>query len=201
MPTGGARAPRPADATDLAGGGGPPTHARGGVLRLHCPTPGGLKPSPFRRRLPARWPRADRQGGRARMAIRRLVQRLKGGSSHNRTTVLAHLRKPFWGGRHIWARGTSAPAAANPTDEVIKANIEHQDHEQQDGDSRVEGEPAAEGWATPRLQPTSAGNQGGFSRNRDLQSQIEATASRRWSGRGVTRADAPRRSSRRPSRP
>ncbi len=38
------------------------------------------------------------------MAIRRLVQRLKGGSSHQLTMVLAHLRKPFLGAPHLGAR-------------------------------------------------------------------------------------------------
>ena len=50
----------------------------------------------------------------------------------------AHLRRAFWG-RHIWARGYFRCSSGNVTDEVIKAYIENQDHEQQDGDFRVEG--------------------------------------------------------------
>ncbi len=39
------------------------------------------------------------------VTIRRLVQRLKGRSSHELTMELAHLRKPFWGAPHLGARG------------------------------------------------------------------------------------------------
>ena len=45
----------------------------------------------------------------------------------------AHLRKLFWG-RHIRARGCFCCSSGKVTDEVIKAHIEHWDHEQQDGD-------------------------------------------------------------------
>ena len=38
------------------------------------------------------------------VTISRLVQRLKGKSSHSLLGEFAHLRKAFWG-RHLWARG------------------------------------------------------------------------------------------------
>jgi putative transposase len=38
------------------------------------------------------------------VTISRLVQRLKGKSSHRLLAEFAHLRKAFWG-RHLWARG------------------------------------------------------------------------------------------------
>jgi REP element-mobilizing transposase RayT len=45
---------------------------------------------------------------------------------------------PFWG-RHLWARGYFCCSSGNVTDEVIKAYIENQSHED-DVDFRVEGE-------------------------------------------------------------
>jgi hypothetical protein len=63
----------------------------------------------------------------------------------------------------------------------VHVYIANQDHEQQDGDFRVEGKPAPEGRAKPlafsRLEP---GTLAGFSRNRDFQSQTEATGLSRW---------------------
>jgi putative transposase len=44
------------------------------------------------------------------VAVRRLVQRLKGKTAYKLLAEFAHLRKQFWG-RHLWARGTSAGAA------------------------------------------------------------------------------------------
>ena len=82
------------------------------------------------------------------VTISRLVQRLKGRSSHTLMMEFSHLRRTFWG-RHIWARGYFCCSSGNVTDEVIKAYIENQDHEQADGDFRVEGEPAPEGRAKP----------------------------------------------------
>jgi hypothetical protein len=58
------------------------------------------------------------------------------------------------------------------TDEVIKAYIENQDHEQQDGDFLVEGESAPEGRAKP--SPSA-----GFSREPRPASAGTATSSRK----------------------
>jgi putative transposase len=73
----------------------------------------------------------------------RLVQRLKGKTSHHLLAEFAHLRRAFWG-RHLWARGYFCCSSGNVTDEAIKAYIESQSHEE-DVDFRVEGEAAQEG--------------------------------------------------------
>jgi putative transposase len=75
------------------------------------------------------------------VSISRLVQRLKGKSSHHLLAEFAHLRKAFWG-RHLWARGDFCCSSGNVTDDAIKAYIESQAHEA-DVDFRVEGEGAA----------------------------------------------------------
>ena len=72
------------------------------------------------------------------VTISRLVQRLKGKSSHSLLAEFDHLRRTFWG-RHVWARGYFCCSSGNVTDEVIKAYIENQSHEE-DVDFRVEGE-------------------------------------------------------------
>ena len=73
----------------------------------------------------------------------RLVQRLKGRTSHHLLAEFAHLRRAFWG-RHLWARGYFCCSSGNVTDEAIKAYIESQAHDE-DVDFRVEGEAAQEG--------------------------------------------------------
>ena len=74
------------------------------------------------------------------VTISRLVQRLKGRTSHKLLAEFSHLRKAFWG-RHLWARGYFCCSSGNVTDEVIKAYIEDQRHDH-DGDFRIEGEAA-----------------------------------------------------------
>lgn len=81
------------------------------------------------------------------VTISRLVQRLKGKSSHHLLAEFAHLRKAFWG-RHLWARGYFCCSSGNVTDEVITAYIADQTQDD-DGDFRVEGEAAQEG-GTPK---------------------------------------------------
>ena len=80
------------------------------------------------------------------VCISRLVQRLKGRSSHKLLAEFHHLRKAFWG-RHLWARGYFCCSTGNVTDEAVKAYIENQSHEN-DGDFRVDGE------EDPRRGPT-----------------------------------------------
>jgi putative transposase len=82
------------------------------------------------------------------VTISRLVQRLKGKTSYTLLREFAHLRKAFWG-RHLWARGYFCCTSGNVTDEVIKAYIESQQHEQDDG-FRIEGE------APPPVEPPSS---------------------------------------------
>ena len=79
------------------------------------------------------------------VTISRLVQRLKGKSSHGLLAEFGHLRKLFWG-RHLWARGYFCCSSGNVTDEVIKAYIEGQSQEQDDT-FRIEGEGAPPGSA------------------------------------------------------
>ena len=79
--------------------------------------------------------------------ISRLVQRLKGKSSHALLTEYSHLRKTFWG-RHLWARGYFCCSSGNVTDEVIKQYIENQ-QEEEDADFRVEGEEGPKGGTKP----------------------------------------------------
>lgn len=81
------------------------------------------------------------------LAIIRLVQRLKGKTSHSLLGEFAHLRRTFWG-RHLWARGYFCCSSGNVTDEVIAEYIDHQAHEE-DADFRVEGEPPPKGPARP----------------------------------------------------
>lgn len=83
------------------------------------------------------------------VTVSRFAQRLKGHSSHKLMAEFSHLRKTFWG-RHLWARGYFCCSSGNVTDEVIKAYIENQSHEE-DTDFRVEGEgePAQRGRAKP----------------------------------------------------
>jgi len=83
------------------------------------------------------------------VTISRLVQRVKGKSSHTLLAEFAHLRKQFWG-RHLWARGYFCCSSGNVTDEVIASYIENQAHEE-DTDFRVEGE----GDPTGRPKPSS----------------------------------------------
>ena len=83
------------------------------------------------------------------VTVSRLAQRLKGHTSHKLLAEFSHLRKAFWG-RHLWARGYFCCSSGNVTDEVIKAYIENQSHED-DADFRVEGEgePAQRGRPKP----------------------------------------------------
>ena len=81
------------------------------------------------------------------VTISRLVQRLKGKSSHRLLAEFAHLRKSFWG-RHLWARGYFCCSSGNVTDEVITAYIANQGHEE-DTDFQVEGESAPLGRSKP----------------------------------------------------
>jgi putative transposase len=59
------------------------------------------------------------------VTISRLVQRLKGKSSHHLLAEFAHLRKAFWD-RHLWARGYFCCSSGNVTGEVITAYIADQ---------------------------------------------------------------------------
>jgi putative transposase len=71
------------------------------------------------------------------VTISRLVQRLKGKSSYKLLHSFDSLRRQYWG-RHLWARGYFCCSSGNVTDEIIKAYIEQQSHD--DNNFKVEGE-------------------------------------------------------------
>lgn len=61
-----------------------------------------------------------------RAAPSRVMQLVKGKTSHHLLQEFRHMRKEFWG-RHVWARGYFAASTANVTDEVVAKYIELQD--------------------------------------------------------------------------
>ena len=69
--------------------------------------------------------------------ISKIMQWLKGISSHILLSEFAHLRKQFWG-RHLWARGHLAVSSGNVTDEMIQRYIEDQEGEPIVDDSRFQ---------------------------------------------------------------
>ena len=56
----------------------------------------------------------------------RVMQLVKGKTSHHLLQEFRHMRKEFWG-RHVWARGYFAASTGNVTDEVVAKYIELQD--------------------------------------------------------------------------
>ena len=62
------------------------------------------------------------------MAPSRVMQAVKGKSSHHLLRDFRGLRKEFWG-QHLWARGYFVASSGNITDEVIAKYIEEQDVE------------------------------------------------------------------------
>jgi putative transposase len=70
------------------------------------------------------------------MSVSRLVQRLKGTTSHKLLQEFVHLRKQYWG-QHLWARGYFVATTGTVTDEVIKEYIENQDIGIPDDDFRI----------------------------------------------------------------
>ena len=71
-----------------------------------------------------------------RLAVSKLVQRLKGKSSYKMLGEFALLKKQFWG-RHLWARGYFVASSGNVTDEVILKYIEEQDSHDKDDDFQI----------------------------------------------------------------
>ena len=65
------------------------------------------------------------------LAISKLVQYMKGKSSHKLLQENKQLSKLFWG-RHLWARGYFVCTSGNITDEMIVDYIKNQD-EKEDG--------------------------------------------------------------------
>ena len=71
------------------------------------------------------------------LAPSRVMQAVKGKSSHHLLQDHRRLRKEFWG-RHLWARGYFVATSGNVTDEMIQEYIERQGAERQDDDFRIE---------------------------------------------------------------
>ncbi len=72
--------------------------------------------------------------------ISKIMQWLKGISSHILLSEFPHLKKQFWG-RHLWARGYLAVSSGNITDEMIQQYIDEQNGEPVVDDSRFQIDP------------------------------------------------------------
>ena len=68
-----------------------------------------------------------------KLAPSRVMQALKGKSSHHLLRDFRTLRKKFWG-QYLWSRGYFVATSGNVTDEVIAKYIENQDVESQGDD-------------------------------------------------------------------
>ncbi len=66
-----------------------------------------------------------------KLAPSRVMQAVKGKSSHHLLRDFRRLRREFWG-RHLWARGYFVASSGNVTDEMIAEYIEMQGGEPQD---------------------------------------------------------------------
>ena len=67
------------------------------------------------------------------LAPSRVMQAIKGKTSHHLLMNWHRLRKEFWG-RHLWSRGYFVCSSGNVTDEMIAEYIKNQDAEPQDDD-------------------------------------------------------------------
>jgi putative transposase len=66
------------------------------------------------------------------------MQYLKGKTSRKLQMEYESLKKRYWG-RHLWAVGYFVRTSGNVTDEVIKAYVENQDHDDKFGSIKVVG--------------------------------------------------------------
>ena len=71
-----------------------------------------------------------------KLSVSKLMQYLKGKTSHKMLFEFKHLQRQFWG-KHIWARGYFAVSSGNVTDEVIMKYIENQDLESGDDNFQI----------------------------------------------------------------
>ena len=67
------------------------------------------------------------------LSVSKVMQYLKGKTSHKLLMEFAHLRRQFWG-RYLWARGYFAASSGNVTDEVILQYIATQGQEPSEAD-------------------------------------------------------------------
>jgi putative transposase len=63
------------------------------------------------------------------LSVSKLVQYMKGNSSHKLQMEHKELNKQYWG-RHLWARGYFVASTGNVTDEIIAEYIQNQDIEE-----------------------------------------------------------------------
>lgn len=70
------------------------------------------------------------------MAPSKVMQAIKGKTSHHLMSDYRALRKEFWG-RHLWGRGYFVATSGSVTDEVIAKYIELQGVETQDDDFKI----------------------------------------------------------------
>jgi putative transposase len=70
-----------------------------------------------------------------RLSVSKIMQYIKGKSSHRLQQEYPSLRKRYWG-RHLWARGYFCATAGTVTEEMIKAYIDQQEMPPED-DFRV----------------------------------------------------------------
>lgn len=70
------------------------------------------------------------------LAPSRLMQAVKGKTSHKLLSDWRKLRKAFWG-RHLWGRGYFVASSGNVTDEVIAEYIKNQGVEPENDDFQV----------------------------------------------------------------
>ncbi len=68
------------------------------------------------------------------LAPSRVMQAIKGRTSHHLLKDFRQLRKSFWG-RHLWARGYFVATSGNVTDKVIEQYISSQDVVSQDDET------------------------------------------------------------------
>jgi putative transposase len=68
------------------------------------------------------------------LAPSRVMQAVKGKTSHRLLQDSRRLRREFWG-RHLWARGYFVCSSGNVTDELIEEYIRNQGAEPQDDEA------------------------------------------------------------------
>lgn len=71
-----------------------------------------------------------------RFSPSKVMQRIKGKSSHHLLQDRRKLRREFWG-KHLWARGFFVATTGNVSDEMIARYIEEQDVVTTDDDFKV----------------------------------------------------------------
>lgn len=65
------------------------------------------------------------------ISVSKLVQYIKGKSSHMIQSEFSFLKRRYWG-QHLWARGYFCATSGTVTDEMVKAYIDNQDQPPED---------------------------------------------------------------------